>query len=491
MDERAGYIKKRNILLALLLCATVIAVMIFVFSTAGNRPEAAEPVEEPAPDTAWRADVEAPEEENRLAELLGDKRPTGEAIVLYYGELQLGVSDGTVDPAALSAQLDAALDGRCTPDQKIEARCEKTSDYPVSFDALLNAAADAVLDEETTACGLYVNGALVGAANDEETAKDALSSFLTAVKSEQNLGSNSTVELRNVSYRTLNTAKRSVMNRSELAVLIARTCNEDVTISGVDYARIREYMASAELPSEELTVRTVVKKNETVAIPFGVQYEYDDSKPDGFSTEKRAGVDGTKTYTYEIVYENGKQISKEKISEAVVQQPVDRIIVRGVKQYLLWPLSKENVRVTSPYGGRIHPITGVWSGHTGVDLAGPASGDIKGDPIYAAMDGTVTTAVVSRSSTGYGTYVIIDHGERLISGKNVSTLYAHCNSITVKAGQAVKKGQVIGYVGSTGASTGPHLHFEVRVNGSMTDPLTYMYTLSVGGDPLDPKKFTK
>ena len=165
---------------------------------------------------------------------------------------------------------------------------------------------------------------------------------------------------------------------------------------------------------------------------------------------------------------------------------------RLAKQTLLWPLDyPTNRRCTSPYGYRYHPLYRTYRFHSGVDLAGPTSGEIMGDNIYAAMDGTVITAVKSRGTTGYGTYVIISHGYNERYKGTISTLYAHCDSISVKVGDKVKQGQIIGTVGNTGASTGPHLHFEVRMNGVTTDPLSYVYITKLGGTPVDPHTFVR
>lgn len=125
-----------------------------------------------------------------------------------------------------------------------------------------------------------------------------------------------------------------------------------------------------------------------------------------------------------------------------------------------WPLSTGGT-LTSNYGYRIHPISGVRKMHTGVDLAAPA-----GTPIVAAESGTVS--LVRKLGTGYGWYVVVSHGS------NISTLYAHMSSIIVSEGQAVSRGQKLGGVGTTGSSTGNHLHFEVRVNGSHVSPWGYI-----------------
>lgn len=123
----------------------------------------------------------------------------------------------------------------------------------------------------------------------------------------------------------------------------------------------------------------------------------------------------------------------------------------------MWPLPAANNVVTCKYGMRTHPITGVYKLHTGVDLRAT-----KGTNIYAANNGTVTTATYNKA---YGNYVVIDHGG------GVATLYAHMSKINVSRGQTVTQGTVIGLVGSTGYSTGPHLHFEVIRNGKYTNPI--------------------
>lgn len=117
--------------------------------------------------------------------------------------------------------------------------------------------------------------------------------------------------------------------------------------------------------------------------------------------------------------------------------------------------------VTSEFGNRRDPITGQRRGHTGMDLAVPT-----GTPIRAALPGTVTVSTYNQG--GYGYYVMIDHGGGLV------TLYGHCSRLLAQAGKAVQAGDVIALSGSTGRSTGPHLHFEVRVNGQRTDPRPYL-----------------
>ena len=121
-------------------------------------------------------------------------------------------------------------------------------------------------------------------------------------------------------------------------------------------------------------------------------------------------------------------------------------------------------RITSPFGWRTHPIFNSRTFHSGVDIAGPNRGSIRasnsGKVIYSGWYG------------GYGKVVILDHGT--VNGRPITTLYAHMSTIKVSQGQFVNKGDVVGFEGTTGYSTGPHVHFEVRVNGKPNNPLNYI-----------------
>ncbi len=125
-----------------------------------------------------------------------------------------------------------------------------------------------------------------------------------------------------------------------------------------------------------------------------------------------------------------------------------------------WPLPGR-YKISSLFGSRPDPFTGKRDNHTGTDIPAPG-----GTPIYAAKTGIVTTVNKNKNASSYGYYCIISHGS------GYATLYAHQNQVPiVQEGQTVQKGQIIGYVGSTGRSTGNHLHFELRVNGVRNDVL--------------------
>ncbi len=131
-----------------------------------------------------------------------------------------------------------------------------------------------------------------------------------------------------------------------------------------------------------------------------------------------------------------------------------------------WPMPYDGVYLTSYYGYRYHPLDGDWRYHSGIDVS---MSDAYGKNIVATRAGTVIlSSLESESGTGYGNYIIIDHGD------GYTSLYGHCSALLVSQGQRVSRGQIIARVGSTGWSTGPHLHFEVRYNGETVDPLDYV-----------------
>lgn len=161
----------------------------------------------------------------------------------------------------------------------------------------------------------------------------------------------------------------------------------------------------------------------------------------------------------ESILDELERVSNElskKIKEILARQKTRRIYSGGK---LLWPLDGY-YEISSYFGMRFHPILKKNKMHTGIDIAAP-----YGTRVLAAADGDV---ILAGWISGYGKTIILDNGS------GISTLYGHLSSINVSVGQKVKKGECIGNVGSTGYSTGPHLHFEVRINGDVVDPLNYL-----------------
>lgn len=162
---------------------------------------------------------------------------------------------------------------------------------------------------------------------------------------------------------------------------------------------------------------------------------------------------------YEKAEADEKKIQKELQAQAQREaQTGTQTKYTGTGRFV-WPVPASQ-RVTSKYGYRIHPVYKTKKFHAGIDI-----GAGYGSAIVAAESGTVITATYG---SGYGKYVVVSHGS------GITTLYAHCSSLLVKVGDKVSRGQTIAKVGSTGVSTGNHLHFEVRINGSTTDPLSYV-----------------
>ena len=168
-------------------------------------------------------------------------------------------------------------------------------------------------------------------------------------------------------------------------------------------------------------------------------------------------------------------VSQIQVQMGILQQNVDEDeaysqqltqIIQGLTNknsppqgtgHFIWPVKGP---ITSPFGMRINPITHKYSGHTGIDIGVP-----YGTPIAAADGGTV---IFAGWNVAYGNMTVIDHGG------GFSTMYAHQSKQLVKVGDHVTQGEIIGYIGTTGWSTGPHLHFEIRVNGTPVNPMKYL-----------------
>ncbi|MCR5831197.1 MAG: peptidoglycan DD-metalloendopeptidase family protein [Lachnospiraceae bacterium] len=166
---------------------------------------------------------------------------------------------------------------------------------------------------------------------------------------------------------------------------------------------------------------------------------------------------------YEAMIAEQDQIIKDL--EAAILEEKKRLLAENKKAIVYdggqfkWP-APSYVRISDDYGNRIHPILGTQQFHNGVDMAAP-----NGSPILAAYDGEVIAASYSPTM---GNYIMIDHGDGLI------TIYMHASSVSVSQGTMVARGEQIGCVGSTGRSTGPHLHFSVRENGQYVSPWNYL-----------------
>lgn len=221
-----------------------------------------------------------------------------------------------------------------------------------------------------------------------------------------------------------------------------------------------------------ITVVVTEEKTEDEKIDYDSEYKADDTLYTGQTRVETEGRAGEKEVRKKIVMENGKTVKEEILEENIVKEPEDEIILTGTRDIggadsassgtdealsrdtsatyspLMMPV--DDVYVSSGFGTRWGRL------HRGVDLA-----LAQGSPIYAADSGTVYFA---GDGGGYGNLVKVDHGN------GMQTYYAHCSSLLVTSGQKVSRGEKIALTGSTGNSTGPHLHFEVIINGKCIDP---------------------
>ncbi|MCR4962291.1 MAG: peptidoglycan DD-metalloendopeptidase family protein [Firmicutes bacterium] len=217
-------------------------------------------------------------------------------------------------------------------------------------------------------------------------------------------------------------------------------------------------------PAPMISVLVEKEVVQTQAIPYSVVHQDNSNMNRGEEKVISEGIDGLEEVTLRVVVSNGETVSSEQISATTLVEPVDQVVERGTKVVLSsrsfggsgsgvvgWPYTGT---ITSRFGWRSRG----W--HSGLDIAGPV-----GEAIYAAESGTVTYA---GWYYGYGNLVKIDHGS------GMETYYGHLSAIYVNVGDTVERGQHIAALGNTGNSTGPHVHFEVRFDGTAYNPLDYL-----------------
>ncbi|HZK52705.1 MAG TPA: peptidoglycan DD-metalloendopeptidase family protein [Desulfosporosinus sp.] len=256
-----------------------------------------------------------------------------------------------------------------------------------------------------------------------------------------------------------------IARKNDMRITEVLAGNPEMTIDSKVHSGQKINIVSA---NPYLTVMSEGIITSTEPIAYDVVTSTDAELASGNTVIKEPGSDGSKDVTYSYVQKNGETISKQVIDEKVTKQPVTQVVSEGSRltsvsltriasrgsnsvSGLAWPLRGP---INSSYGSRWGSL------HTGLDIGGST-----GSSYCAAASGTVVSA---GWGGGYGNMIIIDHGN------GVKTRYAHSSKLLVTVGQQVKQGQRIGLVGSTGNSTGPHLHFEVIINGSTVNPSTYL-----------------
>jgi murein DD-endopeptidase MepM/ murein hydrolase activator NlpD len=225
-----------------------------------------------------------------------------------------------------------------------------------------------------------------------------------------------------------------------------------------DNIKIGDVIDLSESKPPILNVNSQEQVTEIENIDPPIEYKKSASMKAGQSKVLREGTAGKQQVTYRLTKRNGSLIEEEQINKKVLNAPIPTLILKGTKVIrgegsgkFTWPVI--GARITSYMGMRWGRL------HKGIDIVGNSS-------ILAADEGVIEYA--GYNSSGYGNEVIIDHNN------GFKTLYGHLKSIQVKKGQIVEKGEVIGIMGSTGDSTGTHLHFEVHLNGKLKNPTSYL-----------------
>ncbi|MCD6449798.1 MAG: M23 family metallopeptidase, partial [Thermotogaceae bacterium] len=197
---------------------------------------------------------------------------------------------------------------------------------------------------------------------------------------------------------------------------------------------------------------TMLKVGQTLIIPIPDGFIYKVNKGDNIS------IIAKRFFTLPDLIKKANSLTSDLIfpgQELFIPSEIMGLAFNDTKTFI-WPVYGE---ISSPFGWRIHPITKKWSFHTGVDIAAPL-----GTPVFAAGSGIVEYAGWYK---GYGNFILINHGK-------YKTAYGHLSKIDVFVGEYVRKGELIGRVGNTGISTGPHVHFEVRVSDKTVNPMAYL-----------------
>lgn len=235
-----------------------------------------------------------------------------------------------------------------------------------------------------------------------------------------------------------------------------RDANLSVTSDTIQIGQV----LNLEFSSAILHVNTVEELQVTETIARPVKYQINPDMSVREDKVLKVGSDGRRKVLYQVERVNGVEVRRRQLSSTVTHQPVGKVVQTGMGH---WPARPTGMfrfplnagSISSPFGNRRNGF------HRGVDITAA-----RGTPIHAAASGTVRTR---SHSSSYGNYVVLEHDD------GYSTLYAHASSIanSVRPGQKVVRGQVIAWVGSTGFSTGPHLHWEVNHNGQLQNPMNF------------------
>ena len=425
-------------------------------------------------------------------------------LIVSYNNEQLGVVENASVVKEATNLIDSriinkSLDSLENEPQYRVAVVNNASEFKNSTELSRSIIAnDATLEDEL--CGVFVDDDFIGAVTSEETANEVLSSLLEAKKKDAAiLGEVKKVEFNSSVVTEVGLyAKDAIVEKAEL---------KNRLVNNID-----------------ISYRITVLQEQNVKIRYKTEYKADETKPTGYEKVTTKGVIGEGIATNECVYIDSEKISTEHIKVTATKKPTNEIITVAADSAKLTKdkdtdstdtnkssdistdkstdtkadtdsdktadteagtdsdeptdtqtaSEKETVNSDSPFiwpTPTCYEVTGTFGYdtethlHNGLDISGSAA---EGAPIVASAAGTVVSVVKDYGNEGLGCYVIIDHGN------GYQTTYAQCSDIYVEYGQQVEQGETIAAVGSTGDSTGPHLHFRITENGEFIDPANYL-----------------
>ncbi len=417
-----------------------------------------------------------------------------------YIEAKNLVKDRLSSGAYTSENIEATV--AAAPAANFNARYSLTL---VSLDELNDAQAisdkmiENSVDNLTHACGIYIDGEFICAVKNEADAKTVFDNILAPYEADAQANGYVVSLAETIDYvqglyredtavmwdaaRLDNTLNGSAKTHSAAAgdtlesISLLYGVDEDTLKElnpDCDWANITEGTSIKIKNSEKLvSIKKIVTTSEIREIEFETVKRRDATKYSGYRRVSQKGINGSERVTKTQIYIDGV-LEDTQYDYETIEEPVDEIVTVGTKttyngvyigsaskKGFLWPAPSCRY-VSSAYGWRSRG----W--HSGIDLV-RSGGGASGTPVIASRSGRVE--VVQRSNSGYGYMVLINHGD------GYKTRYAHMikGSITVSVGDYVDAGQTIGKVGSTGNSTGPHLHFEVIYNGETKNPANYIY----------------
>lgn len=381
--------------------------------------------------------------------ILIDNSRKVEAISLTYGGKQIGYASSADEAEVARSNARALLGSAIT--SEIQLTETRTDAHNIAdSEALCDIIVNTLKEDLTQVTEIYVGNKLICAVNDPVGARKIIAAHLenaAALYPEQAVSFSNNVTTKSVYYK----ADEKISTIAELEQKLS-----DPAVLQIQHAQCIESIAYTEFETVEIQTLDLFV---------------------GDTRVKRTGQNGAEYQVSLVKTVNNNDISSEHLMSVPVKAPVTQIVERGIRAENLvmdtytvvqtlgvfcWPCV-DLFEVTSPWGGR--ELQGSGDYHEGIDISGP---NAEGCLVVAGAGGTVIEA--GYSSGGYGNYVIIDHGN------GIQTVYGHMldNSLRVRTGQYIGKGEVIGQVGNTGYSFGAHLHFEVRINGIRVNPAPYL-----------------